>query len=379
MKILILIGPSIGIARYGIILSREMSLLAEVKVIIPNNVLVDPFVFQLIKDLDYYIFYKPKGNKLNHFLKSLMYIRRVIKNWKPDIIHDSLGSVFFGYMLFLDFLIKYPLCITEHEPLDRHSIHQQHFAKRLLFTLQKTIADHYIVHGPNCKKIVVDRKYKESGISILPHGSYDFYKDIQRQRKRVQKENHTILFFGSLRPDKGIEYIPMIAEIVEKEVPQCHFIVAGNREWPSSLNRTGWPGTVSNILAKLRMKNNFEVHDYYIPDDQVATFFESASIVILPYKNASQSGVAAIALPFKCAVVAFDVGDLGYILTNNDNAILIEPGNITSFANSIIDLLRSPKMLQGLAQKGYDYYQKNLNWGAIARQTFKIYSDILAN
>jgi glycosyltransferase involved in cell wall biosynthesis len=376
MKILILIGPSIGIARYGIMLAREMNLLAEVKVIIPNNVLIDPFVLQLIKDLDHYIFFKPRGNKLSHCLKSVMHIRRIIKKWKPDIVHDTLGSVFFGYLLFLDILIKYPLCITEHEPYNRHTIGQKNFPKRLLFSLQKTIANHYIVHGPNSKKIIANRKYKESDISILPHGRYDFYKGIETDK--LQKESHTILFFGSLRPDKGLEYLPKIAEIVEKAVPQSHFILAGNREWPSSLNRKGWPKRVSDILAKLKIKYNFEVHDYYIPDDQVRTFFERASIVILPYKTASQSGVAAIALPFKCAVVAFDVGDLGYMLKNNNNAILIEPGNIKAFANTLIDLLNNPKLLRGLAQSGYDYSRKNLNWGAIARQTFKIYFNISA-
>lgn len=52
----------------------------------------------------------------------------------------------------------------------------------------------------------------------------------------------------------------------------------------------------------------FEVHNRYVPDEEAALFFQRASVLVLPYRQATQSSLPLIGAAFGLAVVASAVG-----------------------------------------------------------------------
>jgi len=77
------------------------------------------------------------------------------------------------------------------------------------------------------------------------------------------------------------------------------------------------------------------VENRWVPESEVGALLSWSDAVVLPYREASQSGVAAAALATRRYVIATNVGGLAEQLLNEPLAILCEPD-----AGSLADGLR---------------------------------------
>jgi len=116
----------------------------------------------------------------------------------------------------------------------------------------------------------------EHRITVIYHGRLDPLF-AHGQKASVPREPHTLLFFGALRPNKGVHFLVPIADRLHLKYPDLKMVVAGS----------------SQVAREL-----LEVHEGFIPDEDVAPFFQRASITLLPYLEATQSGVVMVAMPW---------------------------------------------------------------------------------
>lgn len=130
----------------------------------------------------------------------------------------------------------------------------------------------------------------------LFHPLYDQYLStgLPRERARevlgIEPGETALLFFGLVREYKGFDLLLDACSLLPES---CRVIAAGE-------NYTG----KSFTSPRLMWKNEF------IPDREVGTWFNAADIVVLPYRSASQSGIAQIALSFRKPLVVTPVGGL---------------------------------------------------------------------
>jgi glycosyltransferase involved in cell wall biosynthesis len=73
----------------------------------------------------------------------------------------------------------------------------------------------------------------------------------------------------------------------------------------------------------------------YVPQENVATYFSAADVVVLPYLSATQSGIAQIAYNFDTPVIATDVGGLGEVVRDGITGYVIPPADPQALAKSI--------------------------------------------
>jgi glycosyltransferase involved in cell wall biosynthesis len=130
-----------------------------------------------------------------------------------------------------------------------------------------------------------------------------------------------LLSFGRLLPYKGLD---LLAESLR---------MLGAR--PGLTVRVVGLGPESQELADLRALPGVIVENRWVPETEVGALFSWADAVVLPYREASQSGVAAVALAAHRPVVATNVGGLPEQLASEPLAILCEPD-----AASLTDGLR---------------------------------------
>lgn len=93
-------------------------------------------------------------------------------------------------------------------------------------------------------------------------------------------------------------------------------------------------GPESRALSVLRGLPGVTVENRWVPEAEVGALFNWADAVVLPYREASQSGVAAVALAARRYVVATNVGGLAEQLSSETLAVLCEP-DAASFANGL--------------------------------------------
>lgn len=120
-----------------------------------------------------------------------------------------------------------------------------------------------------------------------------------------------LLSFGRLLPYKGLD---LLADGLRRLGPR-----------PGLAVRVVGSGPESATLAALRALPGVTVENRWVPEDEVGTLLGWADAVVLPYREASQSGVAAAALAARRQVVATNVGGLAEQLRGEPLAILCEP------------------------------------------------------
>jgi len=93
-------------------------------------------------------------------------------------------------------------------------------------------------------------------------------------------------------------------------------------------------GPVSEVLARLRALPGVTVDHRWIPESELPNLIEWSDAVILPYREASQSGVAAAAIGQSRLVIATNVGGLPEQLAGQPGAILCAP-NAAAIAGAL--------------------------------------------
>ena len=127
-----------------------------------------------------------------------------------------------------------------------------------------------------------------------------------------------LLCFGRLLPYKGLDLLETA--------------LRGLGEVPSYEVRIVGQGPDSETLRALAALPRVRVENRWVPENEVGALIGWADAVLLPYREASQSGVAAIAIAAGRWVVATRVGGLAEQFRDERLALLCEPhsGSIRS-------------------------------------------------
>jgi glycosyltransferase involved in cell wall biosynthesis len=116
-----------------------------------------------------------------------------------------------------------------------------------------------------------------------------------------------------------------------------------------------------------------EVLKNFIPAENVAGLFERSSVVVLPYIEASQSGVSAIGFTTGAVVVASRVGGLADLIEDHQTGLLVEPRNPASLASTLVSILKDQKKQSEIRERASALGRSTLSWPTIAEQTLVTY------
>jgi len=138
-----------------------------------------------------------------------------------------------------------------------------------------------------------------------------------------------ILFFGLIRPYKGLRYLIDAFEALPEEIAEnSRLLIVGE----------AWEDRESLRLAmSSRRREKITIVNRYVPDSEVSLYFSASDVLVLPYTRASQSGVAHIGMAFGLPIVATRVGGLSDSLGNYKGTIFVEP-NAEEIARAIAEV-----------------------------------------
>lgn len=357
MKILhITLETKGGIIHYLSQLSNALALKNDVYVIAPIGTETELFhssvnVVQL-----------HTGNIIVNFIKNTLIVTRLIRFYKtitninPDIIH--LQSYNLWICLFLPFLKKYKVVTTIHD-VEPH-IGSRTLDQKIARDIHVRFSDCIIVHGNNAKSIL-QKKAINKKIYVLPHGDYSFFTEITKDH--YHEEKGTILFFGRIVEYKGLKYLIQAAPKIAKSIKNMKIIIAGSGSLDEYKNAINSP--------------YFEIHNTFIPNEDVGKYFQRASVLVLPYIEGTQTGIIPIAYAFKVPVVVTNVGSIPEVVDDGITGYIIPPKDPTYLAETIIKILSNEDLRNKMGENAYMKMKKELSWDAIAEKTIHIYRNVL--
>jgi len=315
--------------------------------------ILDPAVE--IKIIDY-----PKGNYIHkiHFIRNLI---REIRLLKPDILHYQSGGEPW-VPLALPFIRDIPFVVTIHDVTHHPGDKPPRGVLIFKNTLLSRLAHQIIVHGEQQAEVFRHHYHiRSQKVNTIYLGPPEIFKQLSNYHGN--SDNRTVLFFGRVSPYKGLETLIKATPYILAKVPDARIIIAGAGDCPSIHEAANaYPYT-------------FEIHNRFIQADEVGRFFLEASLVALPYQDATQSGIVPIAYLFGRPVVATRVGSIPEVVDDGKTGLLVEPGDEQSLANAVVKLLRDPDTCKSMGKAAAAKLEQDLSWQIIAKKTLQVYEN----
>lgn len=292
------------------------------------------------------------------------HIIKLINKEKPDVVHLVLEDLISGIVFLLLKLKGQKLVLTEHDPSPHIGEKKiETFHVQLTKLLVRGVADRIIVHGNNLKEDLIQKGTPENKIYVIPHGDYSYYT---KWSKKISEYPKSVLFFGRILDYKGLDYLIKAAPIVTSDVPDAKFIIAGS-------------GDFEKYEHMIEDKQFFEIYNRFILDEEIAEFFQKASVVVLPYIDASQSGIVPIAYAFKKPVIVTDVGSISEVVDDGITGLVIPPRNVEALADAIIKILTDDLMRKSMAESSYKKMNEELSWDKASKLTINVYEGLVGD
>ena len=183
--------------------------------------------------------------------------------------------------------------------------HETRFMDKYLAKSTLKWASRYIVMNDQEASRLEELLGEGGNISLRPHPIYRLFassgldKDQVRLELGLPKDSLIVLFFGFVRPYKGLEILLDSLSILQSKGSQVHLLVAGEF-WDDR-------GKYDQRIRELQLEKIVHIYDHYIPDAQAGKFFEASDVFVAPYLQGTQSGVIKLALGYGLPIVVTEV------------------------------------------------------------------------
>jgi glycosyltransferase involved in cell wall biosynthesis len=207
----------------------------------------------------------------------------------------------------------------------------------------------------------------ERRVRVIPHGALDYLTrlpdEVPLPEELAAVEGPVVLCFGLIRPYKGVD----VLLDAFRSIDGAELWIVGR---PLGISLGG----LRNLAAPARGLVRFVPR--FVPDRELPAYFRRADMVVLPHRDAEQSGVLFAALAFGKAIVMSDVGGFAEVAAHGAGR-LVPPGDPAALASAIEDLLADPAARERLAESARDAAAGPYSWDAVAEQTLALYRELL--
>lgn len=302
-------------------------------------------------------------SKIN-YLRSVPLIKRLIKQFKPDIIHSHYLSSYglvgalsnfhpFVISVWGADIFNFPNRSGFHKKITRYSLsHADKICSTSYF-----MADEII-------------KYSSKQIEVIPFGV-----DLEKFKPtKVQNlfENSDIVV-GTIKALEDKYGIDLLIKSFSK-------VKAKHPELPLKLLIVG-SGTKEKELKELT--NSYRISDQtlftgYVEHSEIQKYHNMLDIsLFLSTENSESFGVSVIeASACEKPVVVSNIGGLPEVVENNITGIMVEPDNIEQSTNALEKLILNKELRIRLGKNGREMVKSRYGWENSINRMIKIYETL---
>jgi glycosyltransferase involved in cell wall biosynthesis len=203
-------------------------------------------------------------------------------------------------------------------------------------------------------------------VRVIPHGAFDYLTRLPDEAPLPPElegaEGPVILFFGLMRPYKGIDTLLEAFSAVEG----AELWIVGNPRME-----------IDDLIERSRrLPGRVRWLPRFIEDREIPAIMRAAAVLALPYRDIEQSGVLYTGLAFGKAMVLSDIGGFGEVARKHDAARLVPPDDPAGLAAALNDLTGDDEARHRLESGAAAAAAGPYSWPEIARSTIRLYREV---
>jgi len=296
------------------------------------------------------VFYERVKKNIELLGKKTENITEQIRSYNPDIVWftDQVpGSLAVGMRV-----TKFCKTINTIHDVTYHPTNDNKLKARmyrfLLREIQKSFDKHttyrVLLSELSRQKYLSSHDDKEKSAFLLPLGAHILETNPQMPKELNEHDKSYLLFIGRIDKYKGISTLATLYQTN----PQIYL----------DLIIAGYGNIDREEQSYFEQDNRIILINRYIQDYEFMALVQNALAVILPYTEASQSGVIPIAYRFGVPVVTSNLGGLTQFVVQGETGFIC--GSIDDYKNAIEDLVQMDR--DWIRVNCKSYYESNLEW-----------------
>jgi glycosyltransferase involved in cell wall biosynthesis len=207
---------------------------------------------------------------------------------------------------------------------------------------------------------------------LIPHGNEFLFPRLVdpggdlRSRYGLPAGRPVALFFGGLRPSKGIPDLLEAFALARAEV-EATLVIAGYPAY--GLDAAG----LEAEARRLGIADSVLVDARYLALEEIGPLLRTATVAVLPYRNATASGALQVAYAFGRPVIATTVGGLPDAVEEGTTGLLVPPADPPALARALVKLLSDPDEAERMGAMARAAAETRYSWEPIAGAILGVY------
>lgn len=285
-----------------------------------------------------------------YFTKAKEIVRNIEAEYEVEAVYDPMLT-YWSYGLEKNFQCS-NILVCNHDPIP-------HSGDRKKWAFEKSLchAKKIIVHSKQFVEYV-KKQYPKQSVEYMPLTRLNIY-DMPNKIQTVQYDNDKMnfLFFGTISQYKGLAVLADAYKKAKENCPNITLTIGGN-------------GDFSEYKSKYDdlMDADVTIINRWIQDEEVESFFSGKQLVlILPYTDATQSGVALVAREYGVPIIATKTGGLPEQIEDGKTGLLVAPSDVDELSRAMITLATNRDLFDNMKKNILEGQKENED-GVLAKQ-----------
>ncbi len=221
-----------------------------------------------------------------------------------------------------------------------------------------SVASGLVVHSDHDRALIAGHyELPDVPVVVVGHGPYSHLDHGETApRREAPADAWNILFFGTIRPYKGLEHL--VEAFGALPDPERYWLTVVGETWE------GW-NLPAELIAASPVRDRITFVNRYVADDELGQWIAGADAVALPYLRSSASGPLHTAMHHGLPVVVTSVGGLVEAAGSYAGAVFVPPADADAIGAAVVGLAQGSKATR---------YQDQSSW----EQTVTGYEELLS-
>jgi len=218
---------------------------------------------------------------------------------------------------------------------------------------------------------------KDLDVTVIPNGiDLDEFpvssNETARVKEKYEFDTPSVMFTGTITPQKGVEVLVKAAKIVEENTDrEVTFLLVGNDELDEEYaNRVKEYVRTNGLEDTVRLTG-------YVPYEDLKALYTACDIFVLPSYEEGMPMVLLEALASGKPLVGSDIGGIAMQVEDSSNGYLVTPGDEKMIAEHIRLLVEDEQRRQEMGEMSRQLAEDRFKWSNIVDQYLSVYHELV--